>query len=48
MSQLIHQCRKNHAILRDISGGTTCKTLHFTYLFFYQTTRSLAAVVITS
>ena len=48
MSQLIHKCRKNHAILRDISCGTTCKKLHFTYLFFYQTTRSFAAVVITS
>ena len=32
MSQLIHKCRKNHAILCDISCGTTCKKLHFTYL----------------
>ena len=46
MSQLIHKCRKNHAILCDISCGTTCKKLHFTYLFFYQTTRSCAAVVL--
>ena len=46
MGQLIHKCRKNHAILRDISCGTTCKKLHFTYLFFYQTTRSFAAVVL--
>ena len=47
MSQLIHNCRKNHAILRDISCGTTCKKLHFTYLFFYQTT-PIFAVVTTS
>ena len=45
MSQLMHKCRKNHAILRDISGSTTCKKLHFTYLFFYQTTRTFAAVL---
>ena len=44
MSQLIH-CRKNHSILHDISSSTTCKTLHFTYLFFYQTTRSFAVVL---
>ena len=31
MSQLIHKCRKNQVILRDISCGTTCKKLHFTY-----------------
>ena len=30
MGQLIHKRRKNHAILRDISCGTTCKKLHFT------------------
>ena len=52
MSQLIHKCRKNHAINSSrhyfISCGTTCKKLHFTYLFFYQTTRSFAAVLITS
>ena len=30
--------RKNHTILRDISRGTTCKKVHFAYLFFYQTT----------
>ena len=46
MGQLIHKCRKNHAILRDISCGTTCKKLHFTYLF-YQTT-PIFAVVTTS
>ena len=44
--QLIHKCRKNHSILRDISCGTTCKKLHFIYLFFYQTTRSFAPVVL--
>ena len=47
MSQLIHKCRKNHAILRDISCGTACKKLHFTYLFFYQTT-PIFAVATTS
>ena len=48
MSQLKHKCRKNHAIPRDVSCGTTCKKLHFTFLFFYQTTGSFVAVVITS
>ena len=38
---------QNHTILGDISCCTTCKNLHFTYLFFYQTTWSFAAVVIT-
>ena len=42
MSQLKHKCRKDDAILRDVSCCTTCKKLHFTYLFFYQTTRSFA------
>ena len=46
MSQLKHKCRKDDAILRDVSCCTTCKKLHFTYLFFYQTTRSFAAVVL--
>ena len=50
MSQLIHKCRKNHVInsSRHLfpDWGTTCKKVHFTYLFFYQTTQSLAAVVL--
>ena len=46
MSQLKHKCRKDDAILRDVSCCTTCKKLHFTYLFFYQTKRSFAAVVL--
>ena len=37
--------QKSHDSSRH-SCGTTCKKLHFTYLFFYQTTRSFAAVVL--
>ena len=49
VSQLIHKWCKNHAILRDISAGTTCrKKLHSTYLFFCQTTPRSFAVVVTS
>ena len=37
--------QKSHDSSRH-SCGTICKKLHFTYLFFYQTTRSFAAVVL--
>ena len=46
-SRLIHNCFKNQALLRDIySGSTSCKRVHFTYLFFYQTTPQSFAVVL--
>ena len=48
MSQLIHKCRKIHAILCDISCGTTCKklTLLTSSSIKQRGSRSCAAVVL--